>query len=54
MVTNLEGADLLALLFVMFYCVFATFTYVLGRVWYWIVSIPGLCLRSYFNAVLET
>ena len=44
-VTCWERADLLALLYVMFYCVFVTFPYgVLGQVWYLIVSIPALCL----------
>ena len=40
-----ESAGLLALLYVMFSCVFATFPRgVLGQVWYLILSIPGLCL----------
>ena len=34
-------------------CVFVTFPYgVLGQVWYLIVSIPDLCLLSYFYYVL--
>ena len=38
-------ADLLALLYVMFSCVFFTFPYgVLGQVWYLILSIPDICL----------
>ena len=42
-------ADLLALLFVMFSCVFVTFQYgLLGQVWYLIVSISEFCLRSCF------
>ena len=42
-------ADLLALLYVMFYFVFVTFPCgVLGQVWCLIVSIPGLCLIFYF------
>ena len=44
-VTYWERADLLALLCVMFTCVFVTFPYgVLGQVWYLIVSSPDLCL----------
>ena len=44
-----ERADLLALLCVMFPCVFVAFNYgVSGRVWYWIISIPDLCLLLYF------
>ena len=49
-VTCWERADLLVLLYVMFSCIFVTFRYgVLGQVWYWIVSIPNLCLLSDFN-----
>ena len=49
MVTCWERADLLALLCVMFYCVFVTFPcVVLGQVKCLIVSIPDLCLLSYF------
>ena len=48
-VTCWERADLLALLCVIFSCVFVTFTYgVLGQVWYLIVSIPDLCLLLHF------
>ena len=48
-VTCWERAGLLALLCVMFYCVFVTFPCgVLGQVWYLIVSIPDLCLLTYF------
>ena len=44
-----KKVDLLALLYVMFSFVFITFTYgVLGQVWFLIVSIPDLCLLSYF------
>ena len=44
-----ERADLLALLCVMFYCAFVTFPYgFLGQVWYLNVSIPDLCLLTYF------
>ena len=38
------------LLCVIFYCIFVTFPCgVLGQVWYLIVSIPDLCLLTYFN-----
>ena len=48
-VTCWERADLLALLFVMFSCVFVTFPYgILGQVWYFIVWIPDLCPLPYF------
>ena len=44
-VTCRERAGLLALLYVMFSCVIATFRCVaLGQVWYLIVSIPDFCL----------
>ena len=34
----------------MFYCVFVTFPCgVIGQVWYLIVSIPDLCLLTYFE-----
>ena len=37
------------LLFVMFNCVFVTFSCgILGHLWYLIVSIPDLCSLSYF------
>ena len=50
-VTCWERANLLALLYVMFSCVFVTFPCgVLGQVWYLIVSIPGVCLLTYFAA----
>ena len=46
---RLGKADLLALLYVMFLCVFVTFPYgVSGQVRYLIVSIPDICLRLYF------
>ena len=49
-VTCWERADLLALLYVMFYFVFVTFPYgILGKVWYLIVLIPDLCLLTYFD-----
>ena len=42
-----ERANLLALLNVMFYCVFVTFQCgVFGQAWNLIVSIPDLCLLS--------
>ena len=45
----LEKVDLLALLCVVFSCVFVTFPYdVPGQVWYLIVSIPDLCLPLSF------
>ena len=51
-VTCWERADLLALLCVMFSCVFVTHPYeVMGQVWYLIVSIPDLCLLSYLMKV---
>ena len=53
-ITCLERADLLALLYVMFSCGFVTFPYdVLCQVWYLVVSIPDLCLLSYF-VLIET
>ena len=49
MISRLEKADLLALLCVMFPCVFVTFPYdASGQVWYLIVSIPDLCIFLYF------
>ena len=49
-VTCWERADHLALLCVIFYCVFVTFLCgVLGRVWYLIVSISDLCPLTYFE-----
>ena len=49
-VTCWEIADLLALLYVMFSCVFGTFVYdVLGQMWYLIIVISNLSLLlSYF------
>ena len=48
-VTFLERGDLLALLCVIFSCALVTFPYgVLGQVLYLIVSIPDLCILSYF------
>ena len=52
-VTCWERDNLLALLYVMFFCVFVTFSCgVLGQVWYLIVSIPDLCLLIYFSRFL--
>ena len=51
-----KRAKLLALLYVMFSCVFVTIPCgVLSQVWYLIVSIPDLCLLPYFKlqAVLQ-
>ena len=49
-VTCCEKTDLLALLYVMFSCVFVTFPYsVLVHVWHLIVSIPGLCFLTYLE-----
>ena len=51
-ITCWERADLLALLCVMFYCVFVTFLYgVSGQVWYLNASIPDLCL-FYFDLLV--
>ena len=48
-VTCWERADIFALLYVMFSCVFVTFPYgVLGQVCYLIVLIPYLCLLFNF------
>ena len=48
-VTCSEKAGLLALLCVMFFGGFVTFPDgVLGQVWYLLVSIPDLCLLTYF------
>ena len=48
LVTCWEGADLLALLCLMFSCVFVTSPYgVSGQVWYLIVLIPDICLLPY-------
>ena len=47
-------ADLLALLCVMFTCVFVAFPYgVPGRVWYLIVCIPDLCLLFNLVAIIS-
>ena len=50
MVTCLVRANLLAFSYVMFSCVFVTFSCaVLGQVWYLIVSIPDLCLLTFIR-----
>ena len=47
--TCYKMVDLLALLYVMFTCIFVTFLYgVLGQVWFLIASISDLLLFSYF------
>ena len=49
-VTCLERAGPLALLYVMFCCIFVTFPCgVLGQVWYLIISITDLFLLAYFE-----
>ena len=48
-----ERANLLVLLYVMVSCVFVTFPCgVLGQVWYLIISIPDLCLLTYFDCIV--
>ena len=55
MVTCKEKADLLALLYGIFSCVFVTFSYgILCQVRYLIVSIPVLCLLPYFLSSIYT
>ena len=50
-----ERADQLALLCVMFSCVFVTFPYgVPGQVWYLIISIPDLCLFYFLLHVFHS
>ena len=52
-VTCRKRINLLALLCVMFYCVFVTFLCgVLGQGWHLIVSIPDLCLLTYFETMV--
>ena len=47
-----ERADLLALLYVMFSCVFVAFPFgVLGQGWYLIVSIPDLCIDEFTDGL---
>ena len=51
-VTCWERVDLLALLFVMFHCVFVTYPCgVPGQVWCLFISISGLCILSYCEAM---
>ena len=51
-VTCWERANLLAILCVMFSCVFVTFpSGVLCQLWYLIVLIPDLCLLPYFDCI---
>ena len=46
----LGKVDFLDIQYVMFSCVFVTFSYsILGQVWYLIVSIPDLSLLPYFK-----
>ena len=48
-VTFWERVDFLALLYVIFSCVYVTFPYgILGQVCYFIVSVPELCVHHYF------
>ena len=47
-VTCWEWADLLALV-CRVCCEFVTFPFVVGQVWYLIVSIPDLCTLTYFD-----
>ena len=52
LIACLERADHLALVGDV-YCIFVTFPcYILGQVWYLIVSFPDLCRLSYFNMFL--
>ena len=54
LVTCWERVDLLALLYVIFSCVFDTFPYgVQGQLLYMIVSIPDLCLLPYFQPFVK-
>ena len=51
-VTCWERANILALLCVMFYCVFVTFGCgVLGQLWYLIILNSDLCLLTYFLCI---
>ena len=52
-ITCWDRADLLALLYVMFYCIFVTFQcVVLAQMWCLIVLILGLRLLSYFYYIV--
>ena len=49
-ITCWKKADLLDLVYVMFFLCFITFPYsVLGQVWYLIISTPDLCILPYFS-----
>ena len=49
-ITCWEKANLLAVLVVMFSCVFVTFPCgALGQMWYLVVLLPDLCLLTYYN-----
>ena len=49
-----KGWPLGSLVYVMFYCVFVIFPCsVLGQTWYLIVSLPDLCLLTYFVSISE-
>ena len=51
-IASWETVALLALLCVMFSCIFVTFSCdVFGQVWYLNVSIPDLCLLLYFKNI---
>ena len=51
-VTCWDRTGHLALLYVMFYNIFFTFLCgVLGQTWYLLVSIPGICILTYFYDV---
>ena len=51
-IISANGNFLLALLCMMFSCVFVTFSYgVLGQVWYLILSIPDRCLLPYVDVI---
>ena len=48
LITCLERADFLSILYLYFLVFFVIFPYgVLGQVWYFIVSIPDICLFPY-------
>ena len=54
-VTCWTRADLLALLYVIFSCVYVTFPYVvLGQVWYLIVSIPDTVKTLYMDILYNS
>ena len=52
---NWECADLLALSYVMFSCVFVTFSYnVRSQVWYLFVWIPDICLLIFITNIIRS